>query len=71
MARQSMLTKADPPKVDLILGEIALRQVLVTRNVVAKQLRALLDFVDLPNVKTTDWFRWHRARAAVKAGQIG
>jgi Domain of unknown function (DUF5753)/Helix-turn-helix domain len=51
MARQSVLTKANPPKVDLILGEIALRQVLGTRKIMAKQLRALLDFVDLPNLR--------------------
>lgn len=50
-ARQSVLTKADPPKVDLILGEIALRQVVGSHKIMAQQLRAMLEIVDLPNVR--------------------
>jgi hypothetical protein len=51
LMRQLVLTKDDPPKVDLILAEIALRQVLGSRQVVARQLRALLEMLELPNLR--------------------
>jgi hypothetical protein len=50
-ARQAVLTKDNPPKVDLILGEIALRQVIGSHKIMAQQLRAMLKVVDLPNVR--------------------
>ena len=50
-ARQAVLTKDKPPKVDLILGEIALRQVMGSHKIMARQLRAMLEIVDLPNVR--------------------
>jgi len=50
-ARQSVLTKINPPKVDLIMGEIALRQVVGSHQIMAQQLRAMLAILDLPNVR--------------------
>jgi hypothetical protein len=50
-ARQLVLTKPNPPKVDLILGEIALRQVVGSHKIMAQQLRAMLKIADLPNVR--------------------
>jgi hypothetical protein len=50
-ARQAVLTKDKPPKVDLILGEIALRQVIGSHKIMAQQLRAMLAILDLPNVR--------------------
>jgi hypothetical protein len=51
IARQFVLTKDDPPKVDLILGEIALRQVVGSHKIMAQQLRTMLELADLPNVR--------------------
>jgi hypothetical protein len=51
MARQFVLTKDDPPKVDLIIGEIALRQVMGSHKIMAQELRTMLEFADLPNVR--------------------
>jgi len=51
LARQSILTKNNPPKVDLILDETALRRVVGNRKIMARQLRALLEFAELPNLR--------------------
>jgi hypothetical protein len=51
LMRQLVLTKEAPPKVDLILAEIALRQVVGSHQVAARQLRALLEMLELPNLR--------------------
>src|SRR6266566_5110277 len=51
LARQSILSKVKPPKVDLILGETVLRRVVGNHKIMAEQLRALLDFAKLPNIR--------------------
>jgi hypothetical protein len=51
LARQSHLTKDKPPKVDLILDEHVLRRVVGSHKIMALQLRALLEFAELPNLR--------------------
>jgi hypothetical protein len=51
LARQSHLTKDNPPKVDLILDEHVLRRVVGSHKIMARQLRALLEFAELPNLR--------------------
>jgi hypothetical protein len=51
MQRQLVLTKAKPPKFDIILDEGVLRRVVGSHAIMARQLRALLTAVDLPNVR--------------------
>jgi hypothetical protein len=51
LARQSILTKIDPPKVDLILDETALRRVVGGAQIMAHQMRAILEVAELPNVR--------------------
>jgi hypothetical protein len=51
LARQSILTKNNPPKVDLILDETVLRRVVGNRKIMARQLRALLEIAELPNLR--------------------
>jgi uncharacterized protein DUF5753/helix-turn-helix protein len=51
LARQSILTKNNPPKVDLILDEMALRRVVGSPKIMALQLRAILEVAERPNVR--------------------
>jgi hypothetical protein len=51
LARQSILTKNNAPKVDLILDETVLRRVVGNHQIMARQLRALLELADLPNLR--------------------
>jgi hypothetical protein len=51
MERQLILSKAKPPKLDIILDETALRRVVGSHAVMARQLRALLESADRPNVR--------------------
>jgi hypothetical protein len=51
LARQSILTKNNPPKVDLILDETVLRRVVGNHKIMARQLHALLEFAELPNLR--------------------
>jgi hypothetical protein len=49
--RQRVLDKAKPPKYDIILDEAALRRPLGGHAVMGRQLRALLEAADRPNVR--------------------
>lgn len=51
ISRRGILTKAHAPKVDLILDESALRRVVGSHKVMARQLRAVLEVAELPNVR--------------------
>jgi hypothetical protein len=51
MARQSVLTKDEAPKFSMILAETVLRRVVGDRSVMARQLRALLEIAERPNVR--------------------
>jgi hypothetical protein len=51
MARQLILTKAGAPKFDLILDEIVLRRVVGSHKIMARQLHAILEVAELPNVR--------------------
>jgi hypothetical protein len=50
-ARQRVLGKAKPPKFDVILDECGLRRPVCASAVMARQLRALLEAGDRPNVR--------------------
>jgi hypothetical protein len=50
-ARQLLLAKAKPPKFDIILDETVLRRTVGSHAVMARQLRALLEVADRPNVR--------------------
>ncbi len=49
--RQLLLAKAKPPKFDIILDETVLRRTVGSHVVMARQLGALLEVVDRPNVR--------------------
>jgi hypothetical protein len=51
LERQAIVAKDRLPKFDMIVDEIALRRVIGSHKVMARQLRALLDFADRPNVR--------------------
>jgi hypothetical protein len=51
MERQLILSKDNPPKFDIILDEAALRRVVGSHAIMARQLRALLETADRPNVR--------------------
>jgi len=51
MERQLILAKNNPPKFDIIVDEIALRRVIGSHAVMARQLRALLEAADRPNMR--------------------
>jgi Domain of unknown function (DUF5753)/Helix-turn-helix domain len=51
MQRQLVLTKPKPPKFDIILDEGVLRRVVGSHGVMARQLRALLEVAERPNVR--------------------
>jgi transcriptional regulator with XRE-family HTH domain len=51
MERQLILDRLNSPKFDIILDEIALRRVVGSHAVMARQLRALLETADRPNVR--------------------
>ena len=51
LARQFILTKDDPPKADLILDETALRRVVGNGKIMARQMRAILEVAERPNVR--------------------
>jgi hypothetical protein len=51
ISRRDILTKAHPPKVDLILDESVLRRVVGNPKIMARQLRAMLEVAELPNVR--------------------
>lgn len=50
LARQSVLTKADPPTLSFIVDETALRRVLGSPRLMARQLRHVLEAVERPQV---------------------
>lgn len=49
--RQSVIIRDNPPKFDMIVHEAALRQVMGSHKVMARQLRALVERAELPNVR--------------------
>jgi hypothetical protein len=49
--RQLLLAKAKPPKFDIILDETVLRRTVGSHTIMARQLRALLEVADRPNVR--------------------
>ncbi|HEY3611849.1 MAG TPA: helix-turn-helix transcriptional regulator [Pseudonocardiaceae bacterium] len=51
MERQSLLLKNGAPKFDMIVDEAALRKIVGSRAIMARQLRALLDLAERPNVR--------------------
>jgi hypothetical protein len=51
MARKFILTKDNPPKVDMIVHEAALHHVIGNSEIMAAQLRALLEVAELTNVR--------------------
>lgn len=51
LERQLILARANPPKFDIILDETALRRVVGSDAVMGRQLRALLEVADRPNVR--------------------
>ena len=51
LTRQSILAKEKAPKVDLIVGETALRSPLGGRDVMLRQLHALLEIAQRPGVR--------------------
>src|SRR5437588_458594 len=51
LARRFILTKDKPVKFDMILGEGALRQMRGSRKIMARQLHAIMDAADRPNVR--------------------
>jgi hypothetical protein len=51
LERQLVLAKAKPPKLDIILDETALRRVVGSDAIMARQLRVLLEVADRPNVR--------------------
>jgi transcriptional regulator with XRE-family HTH domain len=51
LARQLILTKDKAPKLDLIVGETALRRVIGGRDVMIEQLRGLLEIAKLPGTR--------------------
>jgi hypothetical protein len=50
-ARQIILTRDKPPKLDMIVDEAALRRVFGSPEVMARQLRSLAAAAELPNVR--------------------
>jgi len=50
-ARQIILTRDKPPKLDMIVDEAALRRVFGSPEVMARQLRSLMAAAKLPNVR--------------------
>jgi transcriptional regulator with XRE-family HTH domain len=50
MRRQAILTRPKPPKVHLLMTELALRQQIGGPSVMAKQVRHLIDEAERPNV---------------------
>jgi hypothetical protein len=50
-ARQFILTRENAPKIDMIVHEAALRQVVGNAKIMAAQLRAMLEVAELPNVR--------------------
>jgi transcriptional regulator with XRE-family HTH domain len=51
LARQGILTRADPPDVQVVLGESALYRMVGGQNVMDAQIKHLLEVGDLPNVE--------------------
>jgi transcriptional regulator with XRE-family HTH domain len=51
LARQRILTQANPPSLAVVLDEAALRRLVGGRQVMAAQLAKILDISALPNVK--------------------
>jgi hypothetical protein len=51
MVRQRILDENNAPKFDIILDEAVLRRVVGSHAVAARQLRALLEATDRPNVR--------------------
>ncbi len=49
--RQSLLSKKNSPKFDMILDEAALRKIVGSRAIMVRQLRALLELAERPNVR--------------------
>jgi hypothetical protein len=50
-ARQAILLKDRPPILDMILDETILRRVVGSHKIMARQLRAMLDAAERPNVR--------------------
>jgi hypothetical protein len=50
-ARKFILTKENSPKIDMIVHEAALRQVVGNAKIMAVQLHAMLEVAELPNVR--------------------
>jgi transcriptional regulator with XRE-family HTH domain len=51
MGRRKILTRIKPPKLDMIVAEIALRRVFGSPSIMAAQLRAMVETAELPNVR--------------------
>lgn len=50
LGRQAILTRDDPPTLDVLLDEVVLRRVLGGPRVMARQLRHLIEAAERPNV---------------------
>jgi transcriptional regulator with XRE-family HTH domain len=50
LGRQAILSRAEPPTLQVIVDEMALRRVLGDRRVMARQLQHLVEMVDRPNI---------------------
>ncbi len=53
MRRQAILTRRNPPQLQLIVTELGLRQPLGGRRVMSKQVRHLIDLAERPNLVVT------------------
>ncbi len=51
IGRRDLITRRSPAKLDVLLGEAAIRQVIGGRDVWAEQLAYLAEMVELPNVE--------------------
>ncbi len=51
MARKKILAKKVPPKLDMVVDEIALRRVVGSHSIMAEQLRAMIAVAKRPNVR--------------------
>lgn len=50
IGRRDLYTRRDPATLDILLGELAIRQVIGSSTIMADQLRYLLELGELPNV---------------------
>ncbi|MEC3979428.1 helix-turn-helix domain-containing protein [Amycolatopsis sp. H20-H5] len=51
IGRRDLITRRDPARLDVLLDEAAIRRIVGSRQIMADQLRYLLEMSDLPNVE--------------------